>query len=69
MAEEDDKPTTTTEEPPKKQPKTMLPQAPDNEWPEAWLMPDGECKDQKALNQCEPNVVVGVEELRALGIK
>lgn len=64
----DSKPT-LEEEPPKKQPKTMLPQAPVNEWPEAWLMPDGECKDQKALNQCEPNVIVGADELKALGIK
>ncbi|KAL3798697.1 hypothetical protein HJC23_004448 [Cyclotella cryptica] len=46
----------------------MLEQAPDTEWPEAWLMPDGECSDQKGLNQREPNVAVTVEELKDLGI-
>jgi hypothetical protein len=61
----------TTDDPsrPAKQSKTMLPQAPPNEWPKAWLMPDGECENQKALNQREPNVAVSVEELQELGIK
>lgn len=69
----DDKPAAETKEdtaePPAKQPKTMLPQAPPSDWPEAWLMPDGECENQKAPNRCEPNVAVGVEELQGLGIK
>lgn len=43
-------------------------QAPDSEWPEAWLMPYDECADQKAPNKLEPNVPVTVEELKALGI-
>ena len=43
-------------------------QAPNNKWPEAWLMPEGECKDQKASNKLEPNVPVTVEELKDLGI-
>lgn len=43
-------------------------QAPDSEWPEAWLMPKGECADQKAPNKLDPNVPVTVEELKALGI-
>jgi hypothetical protein len=43
-------------------------QAPDSEWPEAWLMPQGECVDQKAPNKLDPNVPVTVEEMKALGI-
>ncbi len=43
-------------------------QALDSEWPEAWLMPKGECADQKAPNKLDPNVPVTVEELKALGI-
>jgi hypothetical protein len=70
------KPTEETDKPaeeaagerPAKQPKTMLPQAPPSEWPLAWLMPDGECADQKAPNKRDPNVPVGVEELKELGI-
>ncbi len=46
----------------------MLEQAPDSEWPAAWLMPDEDCSDQKALNQRDPNVVVTVDELKDLGI-
>ena len=60
---------TAEEERPNKQQRKMLQQAPDSEWPSAWLMPDGECEDQKALNQRDPNVVVDVDELRDLGIK
>ena len=43
--------------------------APDTEWPEAWLMPTGECMDQKAPNKLEPNVSVSAEELKEIGIK
>jgi len=43
-------------------------QSADNEWPEAWLMPDGDCEDQKKLNKLEPNVPVTVQELKDLGI-
>ena len=39
-----------------------------NEWPEAWLMPEGDCADQKKLNKLEPNVPVTVEQLKDLGI-
>jgi len=42
-------------------------QAPDDQWPDAWLMPD-EVSDQKALNRLEPNVPFSVKELRELGI-
>ena len=31
-------------------------------------MPEGDCKDQKALNKQEPNVPFTVEELKDLGI-
>ncbi|KAL7524269.1 hypothetical protein ACHAXR_000500, partial [Thalassiosira sp. AJA248-18] len=57
------------EEPPAKKIKSgTMEQAPASEWPEAWIMPDGECKDQKATNKQEPNVPVTVEELKDLGI-
>jgi len=42
-------------------------QSADNEWPEAWLMPE-ECEDQKKRNKLEPNVPVTVQELKDLGI-
>ena len=58
---------TVVESEPKKQ-KTMLPEAPDDQWPECWVMTD-ECKDQKAPNKREPNVPVSVELLRNLGIR
>lgn len=58
----------TTEEPPKKLPRKMLPESPPTEWPSAWLMPDGDCENQKAENRCDPNVDVSVEELKELGI-
>lgn len=51
-----------------KKQKTMLPESPDNEWPECWVMPDGECPDQKAENRKEPNEPVSVDFLRKLGI-
>ena len=44
-----------------------LQQAPDEEWPEAWLMPV-EVFDQKALNKLEPSITVTAVELRELGI-
>jgi len=44
-----------------------LVEAPDNEWPEAWIMPD-EVEDQKALNKLEPNIPVSVSHLRKIGI-
>ncbi len=56
------------EEPPSKKTKEIMEQAPDSEWPEAWLMPEGECEDQKKANKKDPNVPVTVEELKDLGI-
>ncbi len=58
-----------TDSPASKKIKTTMEQAPDTEWPEAWLMPAGECKDQKAPNKLEPNVSVSAEELKEIGIK
>ena len=46
----------------------MVEQAPDNEWPEAWLMPVGDYENQKAPNKRDPNVAVSVKELKDLGI-
>mmetsp|Transcript_12242 Transcript_12242/g.20079 ORF Transcript_12242/g.20079 Transcript_12242/m.20079 type:complete len:229 (+) Transcript_12242:45-731(+) len=51
-----------------KKQKTMVEQAPDSEWPAAWLMPEGDCENQKAKNMREPNVPVTVEELKDIGI-
>ena len=43
-------------------------EAPDEEWPEAWLMKD-DIMDQKQPNKQEPNVVITADELRQLGIR
>lgn len=60
--------TPTEQPPPSKKIKGTMEQAPASEWPSAWLMPDGDCADQKKLNQREPNVPVTVEQLQDLGI-
>jgi len=51
-----------------KKPKTTLPEAPDEEWPESWIMPD-EVEDQKKENRLEPNVPVTPEMLHKIGIQ
>lgn len=45
-------------------------EAPDEEWPEAWLMSSDESpvENQKAPNRQEPNVPVDAAAMRALGI-
>ena len=43
-------------------------EAPDEEWPEAWLMKE-DIMDQKQPNKQEPNVVITANELRQLGIR
>jgi len=58
----------TSEQPPAKQAKTMLPQSPAEEWPEAWFMPEGDCENQKEPNKQEPNLPASVEDLQKLGI-
>jgi 1,2-dihydroxy-3-keto-5-methylthiopentene dioxygenase len=55
-------------EPESKKPKMAFPQAPDEDWPEAWLMIEGEIIDQKAPNRREPNVPVKPDQMRHLGI-
>uniref|UniRef100_A0A7R9WWZ5 Acireductone dioxygenase n=1 Tax=Craspedostauros australis TaxID=1486917 RepID=A0A7R9WWZ5_9STRA len=72
----DDKDIKATEEtkaeeetPEAKKQKMSTPQSPDSEWPEAWVMADGEVADQKAANRQTPNVPATVEMLRALGIQ
>ena len=45
------------------------PEAPDEEWPEAWMLTEGEITDQKAENRKSPNVPVSVDKLHSLGIK
>ena len=52
-----------------KKQRMALPEAPASEWPECWVMPDGECEDQKKPNKKEPNEQVGVEALKELGIR
>jgi len=46
---------------------TSVEEGPDSEWPTAWIMCD-EVKDQKALNQQDPNIPVDAAAMRALGI-
>ena len=57
------------EQPASKKVKTgTMEQSPDSEWPGAWVMPEGDIEDQKALNKQEPNVPFTVEQLKDLGI-
>merc|ERR1712071_124923 len=56
-------------EPEMKKAKKELEEAPDDEWPDCWVMPDGECAYQKEENRKEPNESVDVAFLRKLGIK
>lgn len=51
-----------------KKQKMALPEAPDSEWPEAWVMNQGEIDDQMAENRLDPNVPFSVAQLRELGI-
>jgi 1,2-dihydroxy-3-keto-5-methylthiopentene dioxygenase len=55
----------------KKQKMDEYPMAPDNEWPEAWIMPDNENTpdfDQCKPNKCEPNIPVSAAEMKKIGI-
>mmetsp|Transcript_19082 Transcript_19082/g.31631 ORF Transcript_19082/g.31631 Transcript_19082/m.31631 type:complete len:224 (-) Transcript_19082:917-1588(-) len=58
---------TTTEEPIVKKAKMALPEAPHDQWPEAWMIPS-KIEDQYATNKLEPNVPVTVEDLKKIGI-
>ena len=44
-----------------------LEQAPDEDWPEAWIMPD-EVSDQKKANKLDPNAPVSAADLKDIGI-
>ena len=58
------------EEPTPKKPKMTTdsyPQAPDEEWPEAWLMSE-RVEDQCKPNKQEPNVPISAADLRKIGI-
>lgn len=51
-----------------KKPKMSIPQSPDEEWPEAWYMTEGEIDDQKKENRADPNRKVNAAAMRSLGI-
>lgn len=51
-----------------KKPKMSLPEAPDSDWPEAWMMIQGDVDDPKAENRLAPNVPISVAQLQNLGI-
>ena len=59
--------TKVEEQPDTKKQKMSVAEAPDSEWPEAWLLPD-DVSNQCALNKLEPNVAVDAAALRKLGI-
>ena len=60
--------TRETSEKETKRRKIDISEAPDSEWPEAWVMSD-DVEDQKAENRLEPNVPATVTDLRKLGIR
>ena len=60
--------TRDTSEKETKRRKIDISEAPDSEWPEAWVMSD-DVEDQKAENRLEPNVPATVTDLRKLGIR
>mmetsp|Transcript_268 Transcript_268/g.362 ORF Transcript_268/g.362 Transcript_268/m.362 type:complete len:222 (+) Transcript_268:247-912(+) len=53
-----------------KKPKLMnqYPEAPDEDWPEAWLMVD-KVEDQCLVNRLEPNMPATVADLKKIGIQ
>jgi hypothetical protein len=55
------------EAPDAKKQKMEYPMAPDEEWPEAWLMPDT-VEDQCKETRMEPNVPVTADDLKKMGI-
>jgi len=62
-----DKADEKTASPESKKPKMSVPEAPDNEWPEAWYMTE-DVEDQTKENRKDPNEPVSVEVLHSLGI-
>jgi len=67
MADTEAKPEVSEALPEAKKQKASMPEAPDEEWPDCWLMAD-KCENQKAENRREPNEPVSVAALRDLGI-
>lgn len=59
---------TTTPPDAKKQKTVSTAEAPDDQWPEAWLMCD-DVQNQKALNKQDPNIPVDAAAMRDLGIQ
>lgn len=51
-----------------KKAKITIPQSPDEQWPDAWMMVPEEIDDQKKENRQQPNVNVTAEDLKKLGI-
>lgn len=68
MSEETAKVEEISNTPEAKKQKMSIEQAPDNEWPEAWYIVEGELDDQKKENRQEPNKPCTVETLKDLGI-
>jgi hypothetical protein len=58
----------TKEAPDTKKQKMEYPMAPDEDWPEAWIMPEGEVEDQCKENRISPNVAYSAEDMKKLGI-
>jgi hypothetical protein len=58
---------TTTKAPDTKKQKMEYPMAPDEDWPEAWLMPT-EVEDQCKENRLSPNVPFAAADMKKLGI-
>jgi 1,2-dihydroxy-3-keto-5-methylthiopentene dioxygenase len=50
-----------------KKPKMSMPMSPDEEWPDAWRIPD-EVTEQKKENRLEPNEPVTPADLKKIGI-
>jgi 1,2-dihydroxy-3-keto-5-methylthiopentene dioxygenase len=51
-----------------KKQKMSTPESPDEEWPEAWYIVDGELEDQLKESRQDPNAPASVHVLRDLGI-
>ena len=52
-----------------KKQKMSIPQASDEEWPDAWMMAGGDVDDQKNENRQDPNVKVTAMQMRSLGVQ
>ena len=59
----------STAPPEPKKAKMGVAESPDEEWPEAWYMVEGEIDDQKKENRLDPNAPVTAEAMRTLGIQ